>query len=460
MQAINGCYRTSENFFAGVTENAERLPSACILPPEVQIGREYSDLSEYAEDVAFVKTGYLIKQGSLVKSWKRRLFTLRDGVLQYADSTLAVKGERIIDNESRVILLPPVFDGRPYCFALLTTDMSGTVTSLRLSAEDQRTMSSWIDALEVTIRSYKDDCETFLTDDMDNDDCGPLNASPPHDRFSPRLAMVWQDGLDDFDVGQNSQGSDSPIDGNVAGVRIGKEVLPPVSSTANWYLNDDTLWSRMRRHLSSRQHDAANVEIQAHYMTHFCSYIDTRNAAEGKRAAGAYDDSIATFILVEVFEHQRYVPLTGWSPLNLLPTDCAKLANRYGVKFPDRYLRRAEAPIGYCWSEESDAVALSDARIDITSPWKWTCCRSKHLDGAGGKGWTYGMSFADIRNCEAQNRVRLQPHVLDLTRRRRWLRVAMLIGSKQDVMQLPFENLFLRAQYSSHTSSSNLGETT
>jgi hypothetical protein len=453
IQAINGSYRASENFCTGASICG--APSTFVLPPDVQIGREYSGNSEFEGDIHFVKTGYLIKQGSIVKSWKRRMFTLKDNHLTYADSASVVKGERLIDDESRVVVLPPEFDGRPFCFALLTTDSTGTVSSLRLSAEDSKSMVSWIDAMEAAIKSYKNDYQAFIEDSSEHSSSAASSSPRP----TPLSNTCSPPPSEEVPIGSDTRDMSSPCPETFSPAGHSLPLPPP--STASWYLNDDTVWGRMRRRLSWREHSTSNTELQHFYMTHFCMRVSTAGSAHGGSGSLFTSPSPsppspppspthpAPYIIVEVFEHQRYVPISGWSPLNLLLTDCAKLANKYGVKFPDRYLRRADAPAGYTWTEESDAVALDEADTGCISPWRWTICK-KHT-AVGEKGWSYGKSFADIRQRVEIKRSHTSPRATDLVRRRRWLRIAMRAGNRVDEFQLPFQNLFLRAQYSSQT---------
>eukprot|EP00602_Paraphysomonas_sp_CaronLab_P003828 CAMPEP_0185039128 /NCGR_PEP_ID=MMETSP1103-20130426/35659_1 /TAXON_ID=36769 /ORGANISM="Paraphysomonas bandaiensis, Strain Caron Lab Isolate" /LENGTH=213 /DNA_ID=CAMNT_0027577899 /DNA_START=98 /DNA_END=736 /DNA_ORIENTATION=+ len=102
-------------------------------------------------------------------------------------------------------------------------------------------------------------------------------------------------------------------------------------------------------------------------------------------------------IVVEVFENHRYVPVIGWNNRNLLRNDPAKLSDRNGVKFPNRYLSKTNPPVGYRWLNRSDPEMtvsdnLGDGKCGHRTGYKRFC-----VDFDEGpcdeEGWMYARSF-------------------------------------------------------------------
>jgi hypothetical protein len=106
------------------------------------------------------------------------------------------------------------------------------------------------------------------------------------------------------------------------------------------------------------------------------------------------------------------------------------LSNCIGVKYPDRYLRRADPPLDYSWVEErsiSEDDSINLLNYGILTPWKWTACRAFTVHGE--RAWCYGTSFEDIRRKYEDPELRVQSHTvqrsIDVVRRRRWIRLAV-----------------------------------
>mmetsp|Transcript_844 Transcript_844/g.1418 ORF Transcript_844/g.1418 Transcript_844/m.1418 type:complete len:524 (+) Transcript_844:64-1635(+) len=406
IQSINGSYRPSENFCSGYSVDRA---SSLIVPSVGGMNTIFASSFDVECDLELEAkhSGFLIKQGSRVKSWKRRWFELTENRLRYYESEGGVmKGEKRIDDETRVVMLPPGYDGQQCGFSLLTIEPeTGIVLALRLSPENEDDLYRWIAAIHFMIKCCKEDVRYVFN-------ClsptGNILDSSPESGETLKSAVVEHQSSPTYARAQRRQ---SPA----------------------FYINDNTIWARIRRTLSPGEHTVSNNHLQALYVLHFCHPISSP------------DSSIPNMMLVEVFEHQRYIPLKGWSCLNLLPNDCAKLANAEGIKYPDRYLRRADPPEGYHWCEESEAVGVNTDSIGTHSPWKWTLCKS--YTSVGDKSWAYGRSFADLRVRCRENRSHPAPQTTDVVRRRRWLRVAVPNNiSVND--SLPFERLCLAEQYS------------
>ena len=114
--------------------------------------------------------------------------------------------------------------------------------------------------------------------------------------------------------------------------------------------------------------------------------------------------------------------------LNLFISDPSKLSNHAGVKYPDRYLKRAEPPSGYRWLVESEVSGVVQSSHEelalIYSPEGWSTHPSYSTEDVDENGWTYGTSFDHLRRRCCEGLSRAAPNTTDVVRRRRWLRVA------------------------------------
>lgn len=269
-------------------------------------------------------------------------------------------------------------------------------------------MYAWIAALRTAIRRYTEDQYSIPEEESENQDS-------ENEREEKRLLSG-----DEKSLGRTLSVSfvDSPLIRVIPEESLAALVTEP-ESPRSFYLNDNTVWAKLNRRFSSQPHIPENDDLQRLYLLHFCALIPGSN-----------------YILVEVFEHQRYLPLKGWSCLHLLFTDCSKLSNCIGVKFPDRYLRRADPPLGYSWVEETDEYEIDVLDYGILTPWKWTACRAFTTHGE--KAWCYGTSFEDIRRKYEDPDLRTQSHIvqrsIDVVRRRRWIRLAV---EKTDTLSPP-----------------------
>lgn len=434
IQCINGSYRISENFCSGSSSDTR---SSLILPSLGGMNEKFSRTINY-ENPHFEKCGYLYKQGSEIKNWKRRWIQLKYNHFRYYENeNESLKGLRFIDDESKVILLPTGFDGQEYGFCLITLDSSNNqYYTLRLSASTENEMYDWILAIKYSIQCYREDHFTIPTstktttkstttttstkttgeeddEDIDSSQYEKIRhdsdeSGPNSFLLSPKNRFITETGINISYIGSPLL-SVSPEESLQALEEDQQENKP-----TSYYINDETIWAKIARKFSrSVIHSVDNSNLQRLYLIHFCVLIPGTN-----------------FILVEVFEHQRYLPLKGWSCLNLLFNDCAKLSNCIGVKFPDRYLRRADPPIDYSWVEEnniSPEYYSKFTELGIHAPWKWSVCRAFTPEGE--KAWCYGISFEDIRKKYQDTHLRAQSHKIqrsvDVVRRRRWIRVAI-----------------------------------
>lgn len=91
------------------------------------------------------------------------------------------------------------------------------------------------------------------------------------------------------------------------------------SNGKSYYVNDSTLWGRLYK--SDESDPVVAEEINQLYLEYFTRPVVGR----------------PDLLVVSVYENQRYIPLSGWNCLHLLVGERAKLSDRNGVKFPNRY---------------------------------------------------------------------------------------------------------------------------
>jgi hypothetical protein len=408
IQSSNGEYRTSENFCVGSSSDTR---SSLILPSSGGMSTKFS-LSVSPINQNHERTGYLMKQGSKIKTWKRRWFQLKDNHFRYYEfESESLKGFRFIDDESKVILLPADFEGQSYGFSFVTLDsLSGQYCLLRLSASTEEEMYDWISALRSAIQLYTDDKFSIPIHDIDDEE---RETRDSEDEEEERLLGISSDQSNN-ERGRRCTQSVLYVDCPLICVSPEESLaaLTADNDRSVYYLNDETVWAKLARKMSPSIHTPSNYDLQRFYLIHFCALIPGTN-----------------YILVEVFEHQRYLPIKGWSCLNLLFSDCAKLANCIGVKYPDRYLRRADPPLDYSWVEEKplEEYGANVSEYGIKTPWKWTACRAFTAEGE--KAWSYGTNFDDLRKKYETEVLRIQSHTtqraVDVVRRRRWIRLAV-----------------------------------
>lgn len=422
-------------------------------------------------------------------------------------------GEVFITSRSRVAILPPQSkveesNRESFVFCLANASLSyyskGTASGgeslssgsvpggIRLRAANAESMLQWVSALVSTIRGLSREVERGESlHDIDFHQAGattdggghvelatsPVRTLEENESLSVMTSPEDQALLDAIAMTASTQTLSAtttrvhPSDGG--------RRQNVISEFERFYVDDDTLWGRLKRLGNSDKHCLQNDDIQFLYRSMFT-----------KPVVGTAD------IEVIVIENQRYIPLRGWRGVNLMSFfgDHPRLSNRDGVKFPHRYLKRAAPPAGYHWTMKpaveigtevfSEYVAevvtglrggMIDGLFKSPTPWKWTVRKDyptyptggaipqqkvveemgsdkddgeaeevsesadavkkvieQITDSAGGgcrypldggkkyRGWAYAKSFEAYSNKD----YRISPSIGDVVRRRVWVRVA------------------------------------
>lgn len=92
---------------------------------------------------AVVRSGFLTKQGALVKSWKRRYFVLnQNGTMQYFRKEGDESPAGVIDVPGSVVEETPMPGGPSFCFSVTTARRRYVI-----SAESPQVRNDWVNVL-------------------------------------------------------------------------------------------------------------------------------------------------------------------------------------------------------------------------------------------------------------------------------------------------------------------------
>jgi hypothetical protein len=176
------------------------------------------------------------------------------------------------------------------------------------------------------------------------------------------------------------------------------------------------------------------------------------------------DPGPSDYLLVSVFENQRYIPLTGWSSTCLLPfTDHAMYSSVVGVRYPFTHLNRSSPPKGCKWIfhqtipssaagavgahlvQHSEETSLGDLRetedssppsaelspsLSPSLPQRVKGLTDFEIDcdylQTDPHGWVYAANFKRFTIHLSENSSHRFRKGTDLVRRRRWVRVARI----------------------------------
>jgi hypothetical protein len=256
-----------------------------------------------------------------------------------------------------------------FLFFVATKLANGKFSSVRFIAKDKDEMDSWMGVIKLCVTKIQ----------------------LQHDKLLENLS--------------SAVGSFSPTaDPRYVSLRASSSAS---ASTPRLYQRDDTAIGKIMNKIVGDSID--DQSLKKFYLEHFCAPVRRNRTLENEVPA---DDEEK--ICVILYENQRYTPFKGFSVLSLLAgLDPAKLSNKDGVKFPDRYLRFSPPPAGYEWIGGSFTVDMTYTSTDKA-------------------GWTYASSFRRFQVHLAENRSLTDiRHRKALVRRRRWVRFAKLIDTNK-----------------------------
>ena len=382
-QAIHGPYRDSENFCSAPPSLSTSLEHQCFdtTTPTAMALNNPTSLT-------FPFESWLNKQDEYLftKYWRRVYCRLSDAaVLEYCDDlhfSCNVSSIRITD-QSRVIRLPDGFQGQRFGLSLLTSHpKKDVIYKLRFGTSDKSLLRKWIVYLNYGINMYTPECLNEMND-------------------ADRKCF--------FDKCKAEQSL----------------------SKRNSCSFDNAEYSTIQQFIApTGLHLSQNLSPKSLYWHNFCIAVPE-----------------SPLIIVEVYEHQRFglFPTYCYSALNLLFSDPAKLSSQDGVKFSARYLRRAEAPLGYRWIVESEAASVIQSQHKVLSliysPEVWSTHPSYDSEDCDESGWTYASSFEDLRKQCSAEKSSGKPNKTDLVRRRRWLRVAISADNAPSMLDIFMANI-------------------
>jgi len=137
-------------------------------------------------------------------------------------------------------------------------------------------------------------------------------------------------------------------------------------------------------------------------------------SSDGDGGHSSSSDPSSVFLTEEVFEHQRYIPLKGWSDKHLMVTERRRWSKRDGSASANDidkfcYCGAVLLPEGWRWDGE------------------WSVEIGHHCDG---KGWGFGTSFLDLSYPFSPGRGSMGR--ASFVRMRRWVRRRSLVPSRAE----------------------------
>jgi len=102
----------------------------------------------------------------------------------------------------------------------------------------------------------------------------------------------------------------------------------------------------------------------------------------------------------ELFENERFIPMSGWSSKGLLMTDRKAISNRDGSLSWSNYEAAEESLLSYGWEWDQNS--------------KWTV--DKEFSNTDSDGWIYDVNFGSFENASSKK------GMMHFVRRRRVVR--------------------------------------
>jgi hypothetical protein len=501
LQVINGRIRDSENFYTGLSR--DNLFSPIFQPlhenPEITSVYQLNSPGSLDEPTlpppVSILIGKFMKRSLQKNSWKERWLVLNETELTLfateeeassfaitrssvtaeirtslisATPSLNSRGNRRLYIGSKVALLPVGFENQKYCFALITFSPLATNVTLRLSCETSDQLELWLTSLKIGILNLLLDRErgrlavtsikrqVSWTRDGGRDGVYRRGMEKKvmkeekkeEEEVSEVIRETERNKTEDGEEEISSSQANNP-----------PSPLPPIAMLRRPKSTTTLTHSFMRLLRSSNSlHLAAPDFILDHFT------IPLTLPPPVLQSLALVDPPLPSeYLLVSVFENQRYLPLTGWSSACLLPfTDHAMFSNVVGVKYPFTHLNRSSPPKGCKWifqqlvipssSSSSSATATGGSgalvtHIDETSlghltettedsplpPRPLSPQRVKGLTDfevdsdylqTDPEGWVYAANFKRFTIHLSENSSHCFRKGKDLVRRRRWIRVA------------------------------------
>jgi hypothetical protein len=365
IEKIRGPFRDDENFDKGESDPLIERRSTSIATTAI------GDIN---------CSGFLMhfRPGSIFSPWELCFLQLNESSIQFwysasptATTEKKVAGTISLQGHTRVRRVP-CKDPAQHIFFVAVRTALGTYNSYRFMSKDFDEVDNWMQIVEHVVTRNQVRESSRLTHH---------NSAESHPSSSTSSLFS----------------SSSAYSG----------IRPPAAPVL--YSRDGTMAGKIMQLLVGDNID--NASLRQFYLEYFCVPVIHGFRVETEPANGTEDT-----VCVIIFENQRYLPLKGFSSLNLIVgVDPAKLSNAAGVKFPDRYLRRTPPPEGYEWIESS-------FRVD-----------NAYTDTGKG-GWTYASSFPRFETHLYERRSKTDmSDRRAYVRRRRWVRSARCCYGSIDV---------------------------
>eukprot|EP00040_Diaphanoeca_grandis_P017044 m.88434 g.88434 ORF g.88434 m.88434 type:complete len:781 (-) comp26197_c0_seq1:52-2394(-) len=161
-------YASLEEAKKGVAPESMDLPGIPILPTTT-LKKETHKPHNPTSTIAF-HSGYLLKEGGTIKTWKRRWFELHEsGQLLYYDKERDAGGRFInsIDISSAQVASEP-HGKRPFCFVIQTAGLSNKRGKYIVCASNAKDKQRWLNAIQMAADHLKS-----------GDDFYPSSFDPP-----------------------------------------------------------------------------------------------------------------------------------------------------------------------------------------------------------------------------------------------------------------------------------------
>jgi hypothetical protein len=409
LQVINGTIRDSENFYTGLSRDGIFSPIFQPLHDNPEITSVYQlnpsgSLSEPTLPPLPTEPliGKFMKRSLHKNIWKERWIVLhRQEIYLYASQQDAIdstqgdpthlsngrqhpspsqarnRGNRRLFIGSKVALLPYGFENQRYCFALITFSPLATLVTLRLSCEGLEQMELWMRSLKVGILHLLLLQEKRLMS-------SPLIHLPDeqmNEEENERNHHKGTGGSRDHEEEENEEEEGERFPYRQTSVTVSS------APRSTFKVSNSTSLRPIRSmlHLLTSSF-TSHLHPPSLVLDFFTTPITLPHSVVMSlpRPDSKPSSSSSTYLLVSVFENQRFIPLSGWSSSYLLPfTDHPLYSNLVGVRYPFKHLNRSLPPLGCQWlfklqsQSQSQSQSHQEAQSNLKKK-KSTFFRSSH----------------------------------------------------------------------------------